>query len=143
MPLKSSEFGKSERGRFPERDRLEDLLAPLFARYARVGVLKNIEANTGGVVPVVIENWLSGMAEPSVGIQTAVLSYLADFKPGNLREMQPVIVDERPSVEQKSDKPARVKNKRGMLLSRQKNIARNEEFIKELQKRMREQGKII
>jgi len=123
MPRKNYGAWAPERGRFPERDKLDDLLEPLFSKYGREEVLKNIEVNTDGISPTVINNWLLGMAEPSRGIKTAIFSYLDDFKPGSLREIPPVILTKRPPAEQKSGQPAdRKGQKRGMLPARQKNI---------------------
>jgi hypothetical protein len=116
MPKKNYGTWAPERGRFPERDKLEDLLEPLFSKFGRENVLKNIEAHTDGISPIVIEDWLSGMREPSEGIKTAVFSYLTDFDPGRLREIPPVVLTKRPPAEQKSDQPADKKRqiKRGV-----------------------------
>jgi hypothetical protein len=144
MPKKNYGTWAPERGRFPERDKLEDLLEPLFSKYGKEEVLKNIEVNTDGISPEVIKNWLSGMAEPSRGIKTAIFSYLDDFKPGSLHEIPPVILTKRPQAEQKSDQPIdKKRQKRGMPPARQKNILDNERTLKELEEKLRQKGRIL
>jgi len=70
------------------------------------------------VAPIVVQEWLTGMRNPSPSIRTSVLSSLRNFRPGSVqpeaKPIKPPMAASKPEADKKkiSNKKNRVRNRR-------------------------------